>query len=142
MATRTWNPGEPAFDMEAGEPYIDENGDLVEVAPNLKIDAADGRRIDGDDVANAAWYRANKYEGETLKDRTIGVPYDRIVLGQPEAGLAIAAVVGEVRTRTPGIAQVVGVVATEFSPSDRVLRFRATFLKEDGGETEAEITTS
>lgn len=142
MATKTWNPGEPVFDMMTGEPYIDENGALVEVAPNLKIDAPDGRRLDGDDVANAAWYRANKYEGETLKDRTIGVPYDRIVLGQPEAGLAIAAVVGEVRTRTPGIAQVVGVVATEFSPSDRVLRFRATFLKEDGGEVDAEITTA
>ena len=142
MATKTWNPGEPVFDMMTGEPYIDENGALVEVAPNLKIDAPDGRRLDGDDVANAAWYRANKYEGETLKDRTIGVPYDRIVLGQPEAGLAIAAVVGEVRTRTPGIAQVVGVVATEFSPSDRVLRFLATFLKEDGGEVDAEITTS
>ena len=141
MATKTWNPGEPVFDMETGEPYITEDGALIEVAPDLKVDAPDGRVIDGDDVANAAWYRANKFEGETLKDRTIGVPYDRVVLGQPEAGIAVAAVVGEVTARTPGIAQVVGVVATEFSPADRVLRFRATFLKEDGGETEAEITT-
>ena len=50
MATRTWNPGEPVFDMETGEPYIDENGVLIEVAPNLKIDTTDGRRLDGDDV--------------------------------------------------------------------------------------------
>lgn len=141
MTVRTWNPGEPVFNMETGEPYIDENGELVEVAPGLKVDGPDGRAHDGDDVANAAWYRANKYEGETLRDRSIGVPYDRLVLGQPEAGLAVAAVVGEVRTRTPGIAQVVGVVATEFSPSDRVLRFQATFLKEDGGEVDAEIET-
>lgn len=141
MATRTWNPGEPVFDQTTGEPYITEDGELVEVAPGLKIDAPDGRTLDGDDVSNAAWYRANKYEGETPRDRSVGVPYDRRVLGQPEAGLAVAAIVGEVRARTPGIAQVVGVVATEFAPSDRVLRFRATFLKEDGGEADAELLT-
>lgn len=141
MASINYNPGEPVFDQETGEPYIDEDGALVEVAPNLKVDAPDGRVLDGDDVANAAWYRANKYERETLRDRRIGVPYDRLVLGTSEPGLAIAAVVGEVRARTPGVAQVIGVVATEWSQRDRVLRFSATLLKESGEQVGADIVT-
>lgn len=141
MPSQVYNPGEPVFDQETGEPFIDEDGRLVEASPGLKVNATDGRVLDGDDVANAAWYRANKYEGETLRDRTIGVPYDRLVLGTSEPGLAIAAVVGEVRVRTPGVAQVIGVVATAFSPADRVLRFKATLLKESGEQAQAEIET-
>ena len=139
MPVVTWNPGEPVFDQATGEPYIDEDGALVEVAPGLKVDAPDGRVLDRDDVANAAYYRANKYEEETLRDRSIGVPFHRLVLGTSDPGLAIAAVVGEVRERTPGVAQVVGVVATEFSPEDRVLRFRATLLKQDGTSVQADV---
>lgn len=140
MATPvTYNPGEPVFDQTTGEPYIDEDGALVEVAPGLKVDTPDGEVLDGDDVGNAAWYRANKYERETLRDRTIGVPYHRLVLGTSEPGLAIAAITGEIVARTPGVSQVVGVVGTEFSPDDRVLRFRATLLKQNGQQVNASI---
>lgn len=132
-----YNPGEPVFDPLTGEPYIDEFGALVEVAPGLKIETSDGRVLDGDDVANAAWYRANKFLGETLRDRSIGVPYLQQALGQSDAALASTSVVGEVRTRTPGIAGIVGVRIVGIDSATRVLQFLATLLRKDGRETDA-----
>ena len=58
MASQNYNPGEPVFDQSTGEPFIDEDGNLVEVSPGLKVDNG-AETLDGDDVANAAWYRAN-----------------------------------------------------------------------------------
>lgn len=131
-----YNPGEPVFDPLTGEPYIDEFGALVEVAPGLKIETSDGRVLDGDDVANAAWYRANKFLGETLRDRSIGVPYLQQALGQSDAALAATSVVGEVRTRTPGIAGIVGVRIVGIDSATRVLQFLATLLRKDGRESD------
>ena len=37
MASQNYNPGEPVFDQSTGEPFIDEDGNLVEVAPGLKV---------------------------------------------------------------------------------------------------------
>lgn len=138
MPVQNFNPGEPVFDQETGEPYIDEDGALVEVAPLSTVVAPDGRELTGDDVANAAWYRVNLYEGEIPRDASIGVPYQRLALGQSDAGLAIAVVVAEARSRTPGVAGVVGVRADTFDPADRVLIFSATLLRQDG----AEVTTT
>ena len=75
-----FNPGEPVFDMTTGEPYIDADGAMVEVAPGLKVETPDGRTLDGDDVVNAAYYRANMFEGESLRARNVGVP---ITTGRP-----------------------------------------------------------
>lgn len=141
MPVVVYNPGEPVFDQSTGEPYIDEFGALVEVAPGLKVQAADGRILDGDDVANAAYYRANKFLGETLRDRTVGVPYLDQVLGQSDVGLAATAVVGEIRTRTPGVAGVVGVRVVGLDAATRVLQFVASLLRKDGTEQNAAVTT-
>ena len=120
--------------MDSGEPYIDENGALVEVAPGLKVDAPDGRTLDGDDVANAAWYRANKWLGETLRDASVGVPYSKEVLGQSNAALAITAVVAEVQTRTPGVAGVVSVQVDKYDAVTRTLVWSGIMIREDGDE--------
>ncbi len=135
MATpQNFNPGEPVMDQETGEPYIDESGALVEVAPLSTVVAPNGREFTGDDVANAEWYRVNLYEGEIPRDASIGVPYQRLALGQSDAGLAITVIVGEARSRTPGVAGVVGVRADSFNPTTRVLQFSATTLRADGNE--------
>lgn len=134
-----YNPGEPVFDPSTGEPYIDEYGALVEVQPGLKVDTADGRVLDGDDVANAAWYRANKFLGETIRDRTIGVPYLQQALGGSDAGLAATSVVGEVSTRTPGVAGVVGVRIVGLDTATRVLQFLATLLRKDGRDQDVAV---
>lgn len=130
MPSVTYNPGEPVFDQSTGEPYIDDDGALVEVAPGLRVDTGDGRTIDGDDVANAAWWRANLREGEVMRDQSIGVPYEREALGQADPGLAMTVVLGEVRRRTPGVAGIVEQRVVVFER--RVLRFRATLLRGDG----------
>ena len=96
MASQNYNPGEPVFDQSTGEQFIDEDGNLVEVAPGLKVtNGAD--TLDGDDVANAAWYRANKFLGETLRAVNIGVPYQQ-VLGQSDKAQAMTVVLAEVKT--------------------------------------------
>lgn len=141
MPLTTWNPGEPVFDQATGEPLILADGSLVEVVPGLKVEAPDGRTIDGDDVANAAYYRANKYEGETMRDRSVGVPYLRLGLGQGDAGLATSIVVAEVRTRTPGVAGVVAVRVHGLDPATRVLQWSATLLRAGGGEQSIVTTT-
>lgn len=132
--TVNYNPGEPVFDMATGEPYIDEFGALVEVEPGLTVQADDGRTLDGDDVANAAYWRANKFLGETLRDRSIGVPYLSEVLGQSDQLLAATVVVGEVRTRTPGVAGIIGVRVDGVDPTTRVMQWSATLLRKDGAE--------
>jgi hypothetical protein len=129
-----YNEGEMVFDQDTGEPFIDENGDLVEVSPNLIVNAEDGRSLSGDDVTNAAYYRANKWQGETLRDTAIGVPYSREVLGQSDPGLAMTTILAEVSTRTPGVAGVLDQQVSGFSPKDRVLKFRAILLKQSGEE--------
>lgn len=134
MPVVNYNPGEPVFDMATGEPYIDADGNLVEVAPGLKISTSDGRVLDGDDVANAAYYRANLFELESPRDTSAGVPYLRLALGQQDQGLAIGLVVGEIRSRTPGVAGVVSVRAQGLDPRTRVMRFSCVLLRSDGSE--------
>lgn len=132
MPSVVYNPGEPVFDQDTGEPYIDENGDLVQVDAGMVVNAPDGRAIDGDDVANAAWYRANKFEGETLRDRSIGVPYERLLLGSSEAVLAMSLIVGEIKTRTPGVAGILGTQIVSYDANTRVFVFRASILRDNG----------
>lgn len=134
MPVVNYNPGEPVFDMSTGEPYITPDGELVEVQPGLKVQVADGRVIDGDDVANAAYYRANLFQGEAPRDASAGVPYLRLALGQMDQALAISLVVGEVRSRTPGVAGVVAVRAEGLGPRTRVMRFSCALLRQDGSE--------
>lgn len=131
-ATVNWNPGEFVFDQSTGEPYIDAEGNTFEVQPHLKLQAAGGRVIDGDDVANAAWYRGNKFEGETLRARYIGVPYLRETLGTQNVGSAVTAVVSEIRTRTPGVAGVVALRDVTLDATSRVLVFSCTLLRQGG----------
>ncbi len=135
-----YSPGEPVFDQETGEPYIDEDGALVQVSPGSKVVTPDGRTLSGDNTANAAWYRANKFRGETLRDRTVGVPYQSDVLGQPSAELAILAITSEVKARTPGVLGVLAVRSTVYDPATRVLRFAAAFRTADGLTTTATTT--
>lgn len=136
----TWNPGEPVFDMASGEPYIDPEGAMIQVEPGLQVQRPDGTTLDGDDVANAAYYRANKFRGESLRDRGVGVPYLEQVLGGTDLQLAATAVVGEVKAVTPGVSGVVSVAVQGLDPTTRVLRWSAVLLRQDGGETT--ITTS
>jgi len=139
MATPyNFNPGEPVFDQDTGEPYIDEDGALVEVSPGSTVIAPDGREFTSDDVANAMWYRVNLHEGEVLRDASIGVPYQRVALGQGDVDLATAVVVGEARSRTPGVAGIVGVRIDSFNPTDRALLFSSTVIRADGND----ITTT
>lgn len=140
MATVTYNPGEPVFDQTMGEPYIDDDGNLVEVAPGLKIDVGNGITIDGDDVANAAWWHASLREGEALRDQSVGVPYERLALGQADPGLAMIVVLGEVRRRTPGVVGIVEQRVVVFER--RVLRFQATILRADGSSQSIETTVT
>lgn len=137
-----WNPGEPVFDPLTGEPFIDEFGELVEVAPLLKVDdLAAGRTLDGDDVANAAYYRANKFVGESIRDRSVGVPYLENVLGQSDQLLAASAVVGEVSARTPGVAGIVAVQVDGLDPSTRVLSWSGVVLRKDGTQQDVNVQT-
>lgn len=136
----TWNPGEPVFDMVTGEPYIDDEGAMIQVEPGLQVQRPDGTTLDGDDVANAAYYRASKFRGESLRDRGVGVPYLEQVLGGTNLQLAAAAVVGEVKAVTPGVAGVVSVAVLGLDPVSRVMQWSAVLLRQDG--TETAITTS
>ncbi len=129
MAAQNYNPGEPVFDQSTGEPFIDENGNLVEVAPNLKVDHG-AETLDGDDVANAAWYRANKFLGETLRAANIGVPYQQ-VLGQSDKAQAMTVVLAEVRARTPGITGIINARTVSYDPQTRVLIWRASLVRSD-----------
>lgn len=131
-ATVTWNPGEFVFDQHTGEPYIDADGNTFEVEPHLVLQTASSRAIDGDDVANAAYYRASKYEGETIRARSIGVPYLRLALGQGNLGQAVTAMVAEVRRRTPGVSGVVSVRDVRLNSSTRVVTFACTLLRNGG----------
>jgi hypothetical protein len=140
VPTVAYNPGEPVFDQTTGEPYIDDDGNLVEVAPGLRVDTSDGRTLDGDDVANAAWWHANLREGEVLRDQSIGVPYERQALGQQDPGLAMTVVLGEVRRRTPGVVGIVEQRVVIFE--QRVLRFQATLLRADGSSQATKTTVT
>lgn len=140
MATVIHNPGEPVFDQATGEPYIDDDGQLVEVAPGLRVDTSDGRVLDGDDVANAAYWHANLREGEALRDQTVGVAYEREALGQSDPGLAMAVILGEVRSRTPGVLGVVDQRVELFQ--GRVLRFGTTLLRADGSSQSTKTTVT
>ena len=129
MASQNYNPGEPVFDQSTGEPFIDEDGNLVEVAPGLKVENG-AETLDGDDVANAAWYRANKLLGETLRAANIGVPYQQ-VLGQSDKAQAMTVVLAEVKTRTPGIIGIVNARVVSYDPTTRVLIWRASLVRSD-----------
>lgn len=137
-----FNPGEPVFDQLTGEPLIDEDGAFVEVSPGLRV-TANGREYDADDVSSAAYYRANMFEGEAIRDRSIGVPYLRVALGQQDPALAAEVVVAEVRRRTPGIAGVVGVIVDGLDRITRVLRMRARYVKQArAGEVDATLNVN
>jgi hypothetical protein len=142
MPTVLYNPGECVFDPITGEPYIDEEGNLVQVEPGIKVPTPDGRTLDGDDVANAAWYRANKFQGETLRDVSIGVPYERLVLGTSDASEAITLVVAEIRTQTPGVIGVVGSQLLDYNNTTRVLQWTATVIRADGDIQNLETQTN
>lgn len=129
-----WNPGEPVFDQATGEPYVDPDGALVEVRPGLLVQAPDGRTLDGDDVANAAWLRGNVYLGECTRDTSVGVPYLQQALGMSDESLAIDVVIAEMVRRTPGVGGVVDVRSLGLDPVTRVLRFTATLLRQGGDE--------
>lgn len=133
MSAVTYNPGEPVFDQSTGEPFITEDGDLVEVSPGLTLTASDGRTIDGDDVSNAAYYRGNLFLGESPRDASIGVPYLQAALGSSDPALAASVVVAEVRERTPGISGIVA-VKVQGIDADRVLRWTGIVVKSDGSE--------
>ena len=137
----TYNPGEPVFDQSTGEPFIDEDGNLVQVAPGLQVATTDGRTLDGDDVANAAYYRGNKFLGETIRAANIGVPFQQ-VLGQTDKAQAMTVVLGEVRTRTPGIAGVVAARVTSYDPKSRVLNWRAQLIRGDGSTQSVQSSTT
>jgi hypothetical protein len=128
------------FDPSTGDFYVDEFGALVEVAPGLLVQTPDGRTLDGDDVANAAFLRGNVYEGECTRDVTVGVPYLRLALGTGDVDLAVSVVVAEVARRTPGVSGVVSVVSAGIG-KDRVLRFAATILRQGGGDQAFNATT-
>lgn len=140
MPEVTFNPGEPVFDMSTGEPYIDDDGDLVQVEPGLVVEASDGRVLDGDDVANAAYYRANKFQGESLRDASVGVPYLRLALGTSDQTLAASLIVAEIRARTPGVSGVVNVRVLGLDAQTRALTFSATILRQGGGEQDVTAT--
>lgn len=133
-STVVWNPGEPVFDPSTGEPYVTPDGLLVECAPGLLVQTADGRTLDGDDVSNAAWLRANVYQGECQRDRSVGVPYLQQGLGQTDEALAVEVVVSEVVESTPGVGGVVDVRSLGVDPRTRALNFSATLLRQSGGE--------
>lgn len=137
-----WNPGEPVFDQTTGEPYIDAEGGMVEVVPGSKVIRDDGTTLDGDDVANAAWLRANLFRGDCLRGPDVGVPYLSTVLGQSNQGLAAATVAGEVKARTPGVAGIVAVAVQGIDPTSRVLSWSASLLRKDGNETTVSATTT
>lgn len=141
MPTITWNPGEFVFDQTTGEPYIDAAGETFLVAPGLQISTSDGRTIDGDDVANAAYYRANKFEGETLRDRSIGVPFLQLALGQGDIAQAVDVIAAEVRRRTPGVSGVVSTRVVGLNPVTRVLQWTAIILRQGGDDQTATFTT-
>lgn len=140
MPTVVYNPGEPVFDQSTGEPYIDDDGNLVEVAPGLIVETSDGRVIDGDDVAGAAWWHASLREGEAIRAKSIGVPYESQALGQADPGLAMTVILGEVRRRTPGVLGVVDQRVVVFE--QRVLRFTSTLLRADGSSQSTKTTVT
>lgn len=137
----TWNPGEFVFDPSTGAPYVDADGALVEVSPGLLVSAPDGRTLDGDDVANAAWLRANIYEGECTRDASVGVPYLRLALGQADQAQALDVVVAEVARRTPGVSGVVQAQALGLDPLTRVFQMRAVLLRKGGGDQAFDVVT-
>lgn len=135
------NPGEPVIDQATGEPYIDPaTGDWVEVQPNLQVPTEDGTTLDGDDVANAAWYRANLYQGEAPRDAARGVPYQRLVFDPGnDVGLAATLVVSTVRSETPGVVGVSQVRIESYDADARSLLFSARIVKVDGSATQATL---
>ncbi len=133
-SSTVWNPGEPVFDMDTGEPYVDPEGALVEVRPGLLVQTPGGRTLDGDDVANAAYLRGNVYQGECTRDASAGVPYLQQALGSNDDALAVDVVVAEVTARTPGVGGVVDVRALGLDHVTRVLRFTANLLRQGGDE--------
>ncbi len=134
-----YNPGEWVFDQETGEPYIDEDGALVQVMPGSIVTTSDGRTLSGDNCANAAWLRANLWQGEALRDASVGVPYPQ-ALGQSDIGLAVTVIVSEIKARTPGVTGVLGVRADVFDPATRVLRFSCLLQTAAGATTPTNVT--
>ncbi len=131
--TTIWNPGEPVWDQDRGEVYVDpETGDAVEAGPGLKVTTADGRTLDGDDVVSAVYWAVNLHEGEAQRARGVGVPYARQVTNPGQsAGLALTLVVGEALT-VRGVGAVLGSRVVRYDARSRSLRFAATIKKRDG----------
>lgn len=128
-----WNPGEPVWDQARGEPYIDPlTGDAVLARPGLKVSTPDGRTLDGDDVANAVYWRVNLFQGEVARARGEGVPYERVLLqaGTP-ASIAMTILLGEA-LKVRGVASVVGSRLTSYNFATRAVNFSAFLRKKDG----------
>jgi hypothetical protein len=134
-----YNPGEPVFDQKTGEPFIDPDGNLVEVAPGLTVAGPNGRSLDGDDVANAAFYRVNKFEGETLRDINIGVPYQSALLGQGNAVLVMQEMAGEIRAQTPGVIGIVQTKIISYDPRSRILLWSGILIRANGDEQSVKL---
>ena len=133
-----YNPGEWVFNQETGEPYIDENGALVQVMPGSIVTTSDGRTLSGDNCANAAWLRASLIRGEVLRNAQQGVTLD--IFGQSDIGLAAMVIVAEIKTYTPGVTGVLAVRPDVFDPKTRVLRFSCLLQTAAGATTPTNVT--
>lgn len=135
-----WNPGEPVWDQARGEPYIDpETGDAVVASPGLKVATPDGRTLDGDDVANAVYWRVNIFQGEVARARGEGVPYERVLLqAGTTASIAMTVLLGEA-LKVRGVASVVGSRLAYYDPSTRAIGFTAALRKKDGSVVPAAV---
>lgn len=133
MAT-TYNHGEPIFDQTTGEPVVDPvTGDFVEVAPGYKwINPLTGVQYDGDDVANAAYFRANIRVGECFRDASVGVDYINYVFsGAIGIDVAIGEVGATLRT-TPGVQSISGVRNVDYNGTRRTLTLEYVLTKKSG----------
>lgn len=132
-----FNPGEPVFDQQRGEPVIDpRTGDFVEVEPNgIYTNALTNQAHDADDVANAAYFRAQTRLGEAARDSTVGVDYiNQVFAGGIGIDVAIGEVADAIRT-TPGVQAVTGIRAVEFNTGDRSLSLEYVLTKKSGERT-------
>ena len=109
MPTTLWNPNTPVWDQARGEPYIDpETGDAVLARPSLKVTAADGRVLDGDDVANSVYWQVNLFEGEVARARGIGVPYERLIFSPGTPVQAKLTIIMSEAQRVRGVGAILG----------------------------------
>ena len=141
MSTTLWNPNTPVWDQARGEPYIDpETGDAVLARPGLKVTAADGRVLDGDDVANSVYWQVNLFEGEVARARGIGVPYERLIFSPGTPVQAKLTIIMSEAQRVRGVGAILGARVTYYDPTRRALGFAGILRKRDGAVVPLEST--